>query len=37
MSQAPESTICLINFEKGIYDITGQSTVTYSGTSKSSN
>lgn len=37
MAQAPENTICLINFEKGIYDITGQSTVTYSGTSKSSN
>ena len=27
MAQVPSNTICLINFEKGIYDITGDSTV----------
>lgn len=31
MAQAPDSTLCLINFEKGIYDITGQATVSNKG------
>lgn len=28
MGKAPESTLCLINFNNGVYDVTGQSTVT---------
>ena len=37
MAQAPDSTLCLINFEKGIYDITGQTTVSNRGISLSTN
>lgn len=35
MAQAPSSTICLINFNNGIYDVTGQTTITNSGVTKS--
>lgn len=36
MAQAPSSTICLINFENGNYDVTGNSTVIISDTTRSS-
>lgn len=35
MAQAPSSTICLINFNNGIYDVTGQTTTTNGGVTKS--
>lgn len=35
MAQAPSSTICLINFNNGIYDVTGQTTTINSGVTKS--
>lgn len=36
MTYAPDTTLCLINFKDGIYDITGQSTVRNSGATLSS-
>ena len=35
MAQAPSSTICLINFDKGIYDLTGNTTIANSATTRS--
>ena len=31
MAEAPSTTLCLINFNSSIYDVTGKSTVTNSG------
>ena len=36
MAYAPDTTLCLINFKNGIYDITGKSTVQNNGANLSS-